>query len=131
MSQSIGIRSLAERTGLSAHTLRYYEKAGLMLDVPRDRHGHRAYTEDHVRWVTFLTRLRESGMGIARIRDYADLTRGPGDPDGSRRLEMLRRHRDQLRSRVARLNEHLEILDRKVEAGCGPLTNPPSTSESA
>lgn len=120
MSKPIGIRALARQTGLSPHALRYYESAGLMLDVPRDARGHRAYTEEHVRWVRFLTRLRDGGMGIAQIREYAELTRGAEDDDGSRRRQILRRHRDEVRRRVARLEEHLEILDRKVSDGCGP-----------
>ena len=92
-----------------------------MLAVPRDVRGHRCYTERHERWVAFLVRLRESGMGIAQIRRYAELTQGDDDPDGTERLAMLREHRDELRERMGRLNEHLEVLDRKVAAGCGPL----------
>jgi DNA-binding transcriptional MerR regulator len=125
MSESMGIRALARRTGLSTHALRYYEEAGLMLDVPRDDRGHRLYSAEHERWVAFLIRLRETGMGISRIREYAEMTRGSGDPDGSRRLAMLREHRDDVRARVRRLHEHLEILERKVAAGCGPLVDPP------
>lgn len=120
MSKPIGIRSLSLRTGLSAHALRYYEDAGLMLEVPRDARGHRCYSEHHERWVAFLIRLRESGMGIARIRRYAEWTQGDDDPDGTRRLAMLREHRDEVRERLRRLQENLAILDRKVAAGCGP-----------
>lgn len=128
MSKAIGIRALARRCGLSTHTLRYYEDAGLMLDVPRDHRGHRAYTDDHERWVRFLVRLRESGMGITTIREYADLTRGAGDPDGSKRLAILRQHRDDVRERLSKLEEHLAVLDGKVAAGCGPSINGPQTT---
>lgn len=117
---------LAQRTGLSPHALRYYEAAGLMLEVPRDARGHRVYNEDHERWVAFLVRLRESGMGITQLREYAELTRGEDDPSGSRRLRILREHRDDVRQRLSELREHLEILDRKVGAGCGPATSEPS-----
>ena len=122
MSNAIGIRALAQRTGLSMHTLRYYEDAGLMLDVPRDERGRRSYTDVHERWIAFLLRLREGGMGIGQIREYAELTRGEADPDGSERLRILREHRDEVRRRLSRLANHLEILDRKVAAGCGPTT---------
>jgi hypothetical protein len=44
---------------VSAHALRYYEKAGLMIPVPQHRAGQPVYDEDHVRWVSFLLRLRE------------------------------------------------------------------------
>lgn len=129
MSKPIGIRALSLRTGLSTHALRYYEQAGLMLEVPRDARGHRRYTERHEKWVAFLIRLRETGMGIAQIRRYAELTQGDEDPDGTRRWAMLREHRDELRERVGRLHEHLEVLDRKVAAGCGPLITGPAAGK--
>ncbi len=120
MTTSMGIRELAERTGVPPHTLRYYEDAGLMIPVPRDDVGRRVYEADHLRWVSFLLRLREGGMGIARIREYVELIRSGRDPDGVRRREMLRTHRDEVRRRVRRLMKHLQVLDRKVANGCGP-----------
>ncbi len=120
MIGSMGIRTVAERTGVSPHTLRYYEDAGLMISVPRDAGGRRVYSEDHVRWVSFLLRLREGGMGIAQIRQYVDLLRSGTDRDGAQRREMLRAHRAEVRSMVDRLTEHLEVLDRKVAKGCAP-----------
>ena len=120
MIQTMGIRTLSERTGLSAHALRYYEAEGLMIAVPRDGSGRRAYTEEHVRWVSFLMRLREAGMGISRLREYAELIRSDGDPDGVERTKLLRAHREDVRARVRSLKEHLHVLDRKIAAGCGP-----------
>lgn len=121
---SMGIRALAERVGVSPHTLRYYERAGLMITVPRDGAGRRVYDADHVRWVDFLLRLRDGGMGIAQIREYARLTRTDADPDGSRRREILKAHRDQVRETARRLTLHLEVLDRKIGDGCAP--DPPT-----
>lgn len=117
---SMGIRAIAEEVGVSPHTLRYYEKTGLMITVPRDAGGRRVYSADHVRWMNFLLRLREGGMGIAQIREYARLTRTGADPDGSRRREILRTHRDQVKEMAHRLALHLEVLDRKVGDGCAP-----------
>ena len=59
-------------------------------------------------------------MGIESIRRYAELTRNGRDPDGSKKLRMLVEHRDEVRQRIDRLGEHLEILERKVAAGCQP-----------
>lgn len=120
MTDEFGIRTLAQRTGVSAHTLRYYESAGLMISVPRDNVGRRVYTEEHERWVAFLRRLREGGMNIAQVREYAELTRTEDDAARHRRLELLRAHRDEVRDRIRRLALHLEILDRKVDSGCAP-----------
>jgi len=81
-ADALTISDAAEATGLSTHTLRYYERAGLMLDpVERAPSSHRRYTEAEIRWVTLLTRLRATGMPIRRIREYADLVReGAGAP---------------------------------------------------
>ena len=124
MTETFGIRHLASETGVTQHTLRYYEDAGLMIPVGRDARGRRVYGADHVRWVRFLRRLREGGMGIERNREYVGLTSGDADPDGSRRLAILTAHRDEVRTRVRRLQEHLAILDQKVEAGCRPSDSP-------
>lgn len=97
-----------------------------MIPVPRDPQRRRIYGADHVRWVRFLLRLRESGMGIRRIREYVDLLEEGVDPDGTRRLAMLTEHRDQVRERIARLEEHLAVLDKKVQAGCRPNDEPPA-----
>ncbi|HIF05779.1 MAG TPA: MerR family transcriptional regulator [Gemmatimonadetes bacterium] len=110
MTAEIGIQTLASRTGVSAHTLRYYEKAGLMIPLPRDRAGRRVYDEDHVRWVSFLLRLREGGMGIAQVRTYATLTQCGSDAARDQRLALLEAHRDEFRNRISRLAAHLEVL---------------------
>ena len=121
MTDPIGIRSLSERTGVSAHTLRYYERAGLMLPVARDQSGRRVYSEEHVRWVLFLRRLRAGGMGIAPLREYAELTQRDSDDARRRRTILLSRHRDEVRDRIRMLSDHLAVLDRKVERGCSPI----------
>ena len=93
-AEALSISDAADATGLSAHTLRYYERAGLMLDpVERAPSSHRRYTEDEIRWVTLLTRLRATGMPIRRIREYADLVRA-GDGNEAERLALLEAHRD-------------------------------------
>ena len=124
MNKNMGIRELGERVGVAPHTLRYYEDAGLMISVPRDDAGRRRYGEDHLRWVAFLLRLREGGMGIARIREYVDLLQSDADATAIRRREILRVHRQEVRGRIDRLEEHLRVLDRKVGRGCAPEPAP-------
>jgi DNA-binding transcriptional MerR regulator len=67
------IGEVAKETGKSTHTLRYYERVGLIPQVERSSNGHRRYTEDHVTWIRFLDRLRLSGMPIHRMQEYAAL----------------------------------------------------------
>ena len=100
-AEALSISDAAQATGLSVHTLRYYERAGLMLDpVERAPRATAATSEDEIRWVTLLTRLRATGMPIRRIRDYADLVRA-GDGNEDERLALLEAHRA-ARPRAAR-----------------------------
>ncbi|WP_433540105.1 MerR family transcriptional regulator [Streptosporangium sandarakinum] len=110
----ITIQEASHRSGLSAHTLRYYERIGLIHEVERDPSGHRAYTESDLAWLDFLTRLRSTGMPIADMCRYAELRRrGPGTTAERRRI--LEAHRERVRTRIARLTEDLGILDYKID----------------
>ncbi|MBU4214341.1 MAG: MerR family transcriptional regulator [Actinobacteria bacterium] len=101
-------------TGLSAHTLRYYERDGLMLDaVDRDPGGRRRYSPADISWTTMLTRLRATGMPVSEVRRYAALVRA-GDGNEAERLALLRAHRDRVRTRLAEEGEHLAAIEAKV-----------------
>jgi DNA-binding transcriptional MerR regulator len=110
----LSISDVAEATGLTTHTLRYYERAGLML-VPVDRASstHRRYTESDVTWVTFLTKLRSTGMPIATVREYVELARG-GDATSDRRLELLLRHRISVLAQLDEITHSLAAIDYKI-----------------
>jgi DNA-binding transcriptional MerR regulator len=112
---ALSISDAALATGVSVHTLRYYERAGLMLDaVGRASSSHRRYTEDEVRWVVLLTRLRATGMPIRRVRAYADLVRaGAGNED--ERLSLLEAHREAVVAQIADMQRSLEAIDAKIE----------------
>ncbi len=75
MSQELNIQKVAHVTGLSVHTLRYYEKIGLLDLVVRTSSGYRHYTEADLSWIEFLKRLRETGMPIATMQKFAELRR--------------------------------------------------------
>jgi DNA-binding transcriptional MerR regulator len=107
------IADAAERTGLTAHTLRYYERDGLMLGVSRARSGHRRYTERDLGWIELITKLRATGMPIRDIRRYAQLVRDAADTR-LERLDLLTAHRERVRRSLAELTEHLEAIDRKI-----------------
>ncbi|HEX6418874.1 MAG TPA: MerR family transcriptional regulator [Acidimicrobiales bacterium] len=108
----LGIAEAAARTGVTAHTLRYYERIGL-LDVPRDTAGHRAYTQAEIARVVFITRLRLTAMPIRDIQAYFRLVAaGPGNED--QRLALLERHRDQVKARLADLESALAVIEFKI-----------------
>ena len=120
---SLTIAETAERTGLTAHTLRYYERDGLMLAVERSASGHRRYTERDLEWILMVTRLRAAGMPIRDVRRYADLVRG-GRGNEAERLDILRRHRDRVRADLDEAAGHLRAIDRKIGIyeGAGELS---------
>ena len=103
------VRQLAERTGVSPHTLRYYEREGLIPGVARRSNGHRSYNREHVFWVGFVRRLRATGMSIGEIREYAELVRA-GDTSLRERQTLLARHRERLEARISELEDNLELL---------------------
>ena len=114
------ITELADVTGVSKHTLRYYERMGLVPLVERDRSsGHRRYSTGHANWIAFLRNLRACGMPIRDIRAYARLV-AKGDDTWTARKAMLATHRARVVAAIARLEEHRAVLDRKLRAGCAP-----------
>ena len=108
------IRDVAERVGSSVDTLRYYESAGLMIEVPRKRNGHREYNEDHIRWLTFIGRLRDAGMPIGKVREHARMTR-EGEHTLPARVEILEEHRCALAEKSRQLAEHLKRVEAKLQ----------------
>jgi DNA-binding transcriptional MerR regulator len=110
----LAISEVAGATGLSTHTLRYYERAGLMLEpVDRSSSTHRRYSDADVRWMVFLTKLRSTGMSIARMREYVELAR-QGDSTTAARLELLLRHRVTVLAQLDDINHSLVAIDHKI-----------------
>ena len=108
------IAEAAQRSGLTADTLRYYERDGLLLrPVGRSSTGHRRYVEDDLRWIEMVTRLRSTGMPIRDVRRYADLVRAGGGNEGER-LDLLRAHRRTVLAQLAAVQEHLGAIDYKI-----------------
>ena len=110
----LSIGEAAEVSGVSAHTLRYYERAGLMRAVGREGNGHRLYSEDDLGWIEVLTKLRRTGMPIRRMRQYAELVFA-GAGTAAERLALLEAHRDAVRRELADLQQNLEFIEYKVE----------------
>ena len=113
-AHGLSISEAARTTGLTAHTLRYYERAGLMLDrVDRAASTHRRYSEQDIDWVVLLTRMRKTGMPIRLIRRYADLVR-EGDGNEEERLALLEEHRRGVLKQLEEVASNLEAIDYKI-----------------
>jgi DNA-binding transcriptional MerR regulator len=115
MSDGLSIGQVAERTGLSVHALRFYEREGILAEpVRRESNGRRVYTEDDVEWLAMCIRFRSSGMPLETIRKYTDLVRqGPGNERD--RLALLQSHQAHIQSQIADLTECLAVITHKVD----------------
>jgi DNA-binding transcriptional MerR regulator len=113
VAENLSISDVASETGLSNHTLRYYERAGLLLGVDRNGSGHRRYSEADVSWLVMVTRLRATGMPIRMIRRYADLVRA-GEGNEAERLALLEAHRAEVIAKRDELERNLEAIDYKI-----------------
>ncbi|MEU8360115.1 MerR family transcriptional regulator [Nonomuraea sp. NPDC048882] len=110
----LSIGQVAERTGLSVHTLRFYEREGLLAHpVRRGAAGHRVYDEDDIGWLGVCIRLRASGMPLTDIRRYTELVRA-GQGNEVARLEVLRAHRERVLAQMHDLDECLKLITEKV-----------------
>lgn len=107
------IKEFAAACGLSAHTLRYYEKIGLLPQVERTDSNHRRYTDQDVQWITFIKRLKATNMPLAEIQRYAAL-RQQGSGTEEARMQLLVDHARRLEQVIAQEQEHLQILREKI-----------------
>ncbi|MEK8129955.1 MerR family transcriptional regulator [Paenibacillus filicis] len=114
MDNELTIQQVSARTGLSVHTLRYYERIGLMEPICRASNGHRAYKEYDLEWITLLMRLRATGMRISDMQRFADLMRH-GDLTISQRREQLEEHERKLLVERDELRQTLLVLRGKIE----------------
>jgi len=112
---TLSIGEVSAQTGLTAHTLRFYEQEGLFFaPVRRNAAGRRMFTEEEVAWLKVCVKLRSSGMPLPEIHRYAQLVR-EGSGNEAERFEILRRHEAKVRQQVVDLQEALGVIQAKVE----------------
>ncbi|MDF2053186.1 MerR family transcriptional regulator [Priestia megaterium] len=114
MENLFSIQEVAKMTGLSAHTLRYYEKIGLIMNVQRDETGYRQYTDFDIAWIYFLIRLRVTGMPMLKMKQFSDL-RQEGNSTIVSRRELLEEHHQDVLSRIEELKLNLHKIEKKIE----------------
>lgn len=111
----LSIGRAAERTGLSVHALRFYERQGLLVTpVHRGADGRRVYTEWDLDWLEVCVKLRASGMPLDAIRKYACLVR-QGSGNEAERLDLLRQHQQQVTAQIDALKQCLELITFKIQ----------------
>jgi DNA-binding transcriptional MerR regulator len=104
---------MAERCGMTAHTLRYYERVGLIQPVGRARNGHRRYSEADAAWLEFLHCMRATNMPIREMQRYAEL-REKGDATSLQRRKLLEDHQAEIATQIEALKKAHALLTHKI-----------------
>ncbi|WP_417694214.1 MerR family transcriptional regulator [Roseibium sp.] len=104
---------LSQKCGFSSHTIRYYEKIGLLPRADRDAGGRRNYDASILTWLEFLGRLKATGMPIREMLRYADLRQSGPSTQGERR-DLLVKHQSAVRRTLVDLQNNLTVLDNKI-----------------
>jgi DNA-binding transcriptional MerR regulator len=125
LERELTVAEAAREAGVSAHTLRYYDRAGLLAPIERNGSGHRRFTAQDVEWVVTITRLRATGMPIRRIREYAELV-WAGEGNERERLALLESHREQVLEQLAEIERNLELIEFKIGLYRGRLQAVPN-----
>lgn len=114
MDSNLSIDEVAKRTGLTAHTLRYYERIGLIAPVNRAAGGQRRYAASDLAWIEFLLRLRATHMPIGKMQSFAKL-RGAGDSTVPQRRQMLEAHLQDVLAQLEVMQQSAASLQEKIE----------------
>ncbi|MBO7662750.1 MAG: MerR family transcriptional regulator [Clostridia bacterium] len=107
------IQEVSRKTGLTAHTLRYYEKEGLLNGVVRSPGGFRQYTDEDLERLGLICCLKNTGMSIQEIARFVQLTR-EGEHTLEERVKLLREHRDRVLARMTEMQQHLDKVTWKL-----------------
>lgn len=113
MESALTVQQVAARTGLSPHTIRYYERIGLIPAVARATNGHRRYSANDIGWIEFLKCLRSTGMPLSEMQRYVALQQ-MGELTVNDRLALLEAHRDRLQAQIQQLHTFLEKIEEKI-----------------
>jgi DNA-binding transcriptional MerR regulator len=110
---TVSIKQFAKETGVSEHTLRFYEKEGVLPFVERNENGNRIYGEQNFEWIYFIISLRETGMPLSEIKRYAELFK-QGDSTISERKQMMLEHKKKAEEQLTQTLKHLERINYKL-----------------
>lgn len=108
------IAQAAEKTGLSEHTIRYYEREGLLPFIERTQSGIRSFQDSDFEWLSLICCLKNTGMQIKEIKKFVSWCKD-GDGTLEQRKEMLIEHRAAVVKQIADLNRYLENIDWKID----------------
>ena len=107
------MKEVAQITGLSEHTLRFYEKQQLILNIKRDSNNYRLYSDFDIQWIQFLTKVKSTNMPLKDIQKYAELM-AKGNSTLAEREEMLLKHKQRIAEQISTLSDILIQIDNKL-----------------
>ena len=113
------VSEVSVQTGLSAHTLRWYEQVGLLDPVQRDAAGRRRYSEDDLGRLGFLLKLRSTGMPVRDMIRFVELSRLENDAGVAEKLQILVDHRERVLAQINALQEDLKVIEFKIDIYSG------------
>jgi len=108
------IMEAGKKLGLSIHTLRYYEKAGLMPEIMRNETGSRVYTDSDISWIYLIRCLRDIDMPIQNIRDYINLLKNPNSTL-EERCSMVEAFKKEIGEKLRKYKIVQSLIDKKLE----------------
>ncbi|WP_083512103.1 MerR family transcriptional regulator [Amphibacillus sediminis] len=111
---SLSTKEVTEKYNISMHTLRYYEKEGLLPKIKRDRNGSRQYSETDLEWLVLIRCMRAAGMSIKYIKHYAQLCE-QGASTISERAAIMLMQKEILNQQKQKIDDHLAIIDWKLK----------------
>jgi DNA-binding transcriptional MerR regulator len=114
MESLLFISDISKKTGLSIHTLRYYEQIGLLKNIHRNQSGRRVHTKLDLEWLEWVKRLKSTGMPLEKMQDFAQF-RLQGEQTLKQRQALLIAHSAQLKQEIKRLKQEQSIVDYKIE----------------
>ncbi len=115
-----GISDVCQKYQLTAHTLRYYEKIGLLSDIQRTKGGIRTYSDSDLDTLGLICCLKNTGMPLAEITQFIQLTR-EGEHTLKERCDILQAHQEHVRERISEMQKHLDKISHKIDHFSGML----------
>lgn len=108
------VKQVAENLGLSEHTIRYYDKAGLFPFVSRDKNGYRDFSKEDLYWIEFIKCMRQTHMPVSKLKEIAELYH-QGSSTKMKRKDIFLEHQKNLIDQKELINKGLQTLEEKFK----------------
>ncbi|MCL9662480.1 MerR family transcriptional regulator [Paenibacillus hunanensis] len=117
METTFTIKQVAEQTGISEDTIRYYEKIALLPKIARKENGHRMYRSSDMQTILLLNCLKKTGMSLDEMRPFLDVSADADPAEYPELVQLLRDHRANIVNQIASLQQIVDFVDMKLEEG--------------